>query len=323
MCALAFTLPLPPNVQKIIETSVAPAIGTIAMFIEKLMPILYSAYLKGLEFWEKLSPYKPELLIPSFLGLVLCFFGGDFVTLIAAVEAYRITGYEPTLKCINVVIADLEKVSTANKKDDAVDADGDGVADTLQVSNAELVKRKSLLFMRTVDPARLSEALNVISTSFFAVVSTLKLQFAKTITLGLSIGEIIEKPAKQYVLPLVEAALPIEYKRWASPVLCYSIRGFAVTIAWTVQRVISAFHSAMRGGLMFTRNIMEYLSKMGYLHIDPEKTYLDEVVGYAIAFLGMWFQLSMGFNIPFPLNIVLLPFTIAEYLLMWVVNSTH
>jgi hypothetical protein len=61
-------------------------------------------------------PYRPELLIPSFIGLVMCFFGGNFLTLIAAIEAYKMCGYETTLNCINNLIADFKKVADVNKK---------------------------------------------------------------------------------------------------------------------------------------------------------------------------------------------------------------
>ena len=63
----------------------------------------------------------------------MCFFGGSFLTLIAAVEAYRMCGYDSTIKCINVILDDLKKVAAENKKDDKEDKDGDGIADTLQV----------------------------------------------------------------------------------------------------------------------------------------------------------------------------------------------
>lgn len=36
----------------------------------------------------------------------------------------------------------------------------------------------------------------------------------------------------------------------------------------------------MRGGLMFSRNILKYLSYMKIWHMNHEDTYLDEVVGY-------------------------------------------
>lgn len=96
---------------------------------------------------------------------------------------------------------------------------------------------------------------------------------------------------------------------------------YIVSIAWSVQRILSAFHSAMRGGIIFSRNILEYLSKMNYIHINHEETMLDEAVGYGLALVGLYFQLAYGFGLPFPLNILLLPFRMAEYFLIWIVNN--
>ena len=98
--------------------------------------------------------------------------------------------------------------------------------------------------------------------------------------------------------------------------LCYT-----VSIAWTVERILSAFHSAMRGGLLFSRNILSYLGEMNYVQINHEETLLDEAVGYGLALVGLFFQLSFGFGLPFPLNILLFPFTIAEYILIALVNK--
>ncbi len=94
-----------------------------------------------------------------------------------------------------------------------------------------------------------------------------------------------------------------------------------MSIAWTVQRILSAFHSALRGGLLFARNILSYLDEMKYLQIKHEETYLDEIVGYSLALLGLYFQLAWGFGLPFPLNILLFPFTIAEYVLIGLVTK--
>jgi hypothetical protein len=54
----------------------------------------------------------------------MCFFGGSYLTLIAAVEAYKMVGYESSLLCISNLMEDFKKVVAANKKDDEVDADG-------------------------------------------------------------------------------------------------------------------------------------------------------------------------------------------------------
>ena len=253
----------------------------------------------------------------------MCFFGGDFLTLIAAMEAFRMSGYEATKESIANIAQDFKKIAAENKKDDDADSNGDGVKDVLQITPADLVRRKTMLFIKVADPKRLTDSIAVISATFFAVIATLKLQFAKTITLGCAIGDAISRPADKYILPILEKSLPKEYAKWASPVMHYFIKSLSISVAWTVQRVLSAVHSAMRGGLMFSRNILAYLSKMNYIHIDAEETVLDEVVGYGFALMGIWFQLSLGFSIPFPLNVVLFPFTLLEYTLMWVVNSTR
>ena len=55
------------------------------------------------------------------------------------------------------------------------DEDGDGVKDVNQISPKELAIRKSLLFLRTVDPNKITAAVYGIQTSFLAVAATLKL----------------------------------------------------------------------------------------------------------------------------------------------------
>ena len=64
---------------------------------------------------------------------------------------------------------------------------------------------------------------------FLAVVATLKLQFAQAITLGVSIGKILEPTAKRLFVPLIEVCLPTEYKKWAQPVVVWSVKSFAIS----------------------------------------------------------------------------------------------
>lgn len=241
--------------------------------------------------------------------------------LIAAVEAYRMVGYESSLKCIRDLTDDFGKFIQASKQDDEKDDNDDGIADVLQISKKELAQRKILLFLKTVDPKRVTEALAGLNAGFLAVVATLKLQFAKAITLGQAIGSIVEKPANIYALPILHALLPEDYKRWAQPIISYGVKSTAISIAWFVQRIMSAFHSAIRGGHMFSKNVFEYLSKMGYVQIKQEDTYLDEIIGYSVAVIGLWFQLSLGFSLPFPLNLLLLPFRALEWWLIWIVSK--
>jgi len=68
---------------------VLPLLGNAVEFIEYSIPYISLGYHKLLQFWEIIKPYDPHFLIPAVFGIILCFFGGSFVTIIAAVEAYR------------------------------------------------------------------------------------------------------------------------------------------------------------------------------------------------------------------------------------------
>lgn len=159
-------------------------------------------------------------------------------------------------------------------------------------------------------------------SGFIAVLATLKIQFAKAITLGNAIGDALEPPAEMLLVPPLKMILPEDYKKWAQPLVQYTVHSIAISIAWFLQRIISAFHSAIRGGTMCSRNLLHYLGKRGVIpEINHEDTYLDEIVGAILAALGLFFQLSFGFQLPFPLNVILFPFTMVEWFLMRMVTS--
>ena len=52
------------------------------------------------------------------------------------------------------------------------------------------------------------------------------------------------------------------------------------------------------------------------------RSFLAEMVGYALAVAGCWCQWHWGFAPPFPLNIVLMPFTMVEWYLRWSIGTT-
>ena len=87
--------------------------------------------------------------------------------------------------------------------------------------------------------------------------------------------------------------------------------------------MVSAFYSALRGGKMFAEALFAFLNDRGWLArlpcvakpFDLNDSYLDEVVGYLLAGCGFVFQLKMGFELMFPLNLVFLPLTIIEWFL--------
>ena len=183
------------------------------------------------------------------------------------------------------------------------------------------------------------------------MIATLKLQFAKTITLGSSISKGLEVHLQPLLLPTLKELLPKRYRKWAQLVLSLSFKSIAISIAWSIRRVISCYHSAIRGGLLCSKNLLLYLRYMGYLADiksgdagGDDNTSRDDnggdnskggktdgfdyllqaefVLGYLLALCGIVFQLYFGFSLPFPLNVILFPITIIEYMLVWIINNS-
>ena len=60
-----------------------------------------------------------------------------------------------------------------SKKDDKVDADGDGTPDTEQIGNREFVKRKTKLVLAKINPERVNDAIASIYKGMFVAILTL------------------------------------------------------------------------------------------------------------------------------------------------------
>ena len=95
-----------------------------------------------------------------------------------------------------------------------------------------------------------------------------------------------------------------------------------ITLAWTLASIRVAFASSMQGGLMLSKHGLAALKDrnidVGALLLSSKD---DEVVAeyaaYAFAATGFLFQLYNRMSPPFPLNILLFPFTMAEWALRY------
>ena len=203
-----------------------------------------------------------------------------------------------------------------SKKDDEVDADGDGKADVKQIGNREYALRKTRLVMAKMNPEKVDSAVASIYKVWLAVAAVLNIQFARTINMALGIAEFINKPVDRFLRPTIQIIVPDEYDRWVPVVLSWITKSIAMSVAWYIQTVISAATSAMQGGLQMARALMRMGRKRGvkFLPADHE-TYIDEVAAYIFAGLGFYFQFSLHFDVPFPFNWLLWPFELAGELL--------
>ena len=292
--------------------------------------------------WEKLEPYHPLDLSSAAGGLFLAFFGGRYLLLLAAIEAARQVGFDKFKKNIIIIYESWRTVYEQNLIDNAKDDDKNGKADVEELSRKDLFSRKFKLLLRTTDPDILYSALSALWVQFLGICVTLRVQFAQTVTLGVAIGETIEQPLQKYLAPVVSAGVYPEYRQW----IPFSIKQFSrfvgVSIAFSVQRVISGFYAAIRGGQLFSVGLLSYLVHHKYMvsteetnrgfkytvsfyakgnHVNGLLIIVHQAIMGAVFVLGFWFQLSTFFGLPFPLNILMFPFTIAENILLYFVGS--
>jgi hypothetical protein len=243
-----------------------------------------------------LKPYHPEEFLPAMCGFVLVFFGGNFFTLCAAVEAYRLIGFDDTKIALKKLKHSYDVAMAASKKDDEVVA-------------------------KAVDPDLVTDALVAINGGLMAVVATLRVRFAACVTIGSTVGEMAHNAVQTHAEPALLELTPSEYKKWVPCGLRYGCQLCGFVIAWFLQMSISAFHSATRGAQMFARGSLTYATRRGYLNptaIDEKGRVFNACV-FALAFVGFWSQFWSGYSLPFPLNILLLPVTFAEYGMRFVV----
>jgi len=244
--------------------------------------------------------------------------GGHYFTLFAAVEAYRLCGFQQTKDCLLELYRNYIKVLEENEKDNLVDDDNDGIPDVEQISSQELFTRKLSLILKSLDPLKVSSALSGIWMGFLGVVAVLRLKFAQTVALGATIGHIFETVADRFVRPILEKTIPETHHKWIPVIINYGCKTIGVSVAWTIQRVISAFYSGIRGAQMFTLGLITYLSRNKIIELDQGSVWFVVLTGIT-AWTGFVWQVQSGFVLPFPLNVLLFPLTVLEWFITWMV----
>uniref|UniRef100_A0A6T0ADN1 Uncharacterized protein n=1 Tax=Chrysotila carterae TaxID=13221 RepID=A0A6T0ADN1_CHRCT len=307
----------PPTLAKILEAS-KPLVRPLLALFDILAPIIAQGFEFGYAMYVKL----PVDLFTALMGAGLCFCGGAYCASIAAVEAFRQCGWETTKAAILDVYAEFQRVKAAHDADEKKDADGDGVADVKRLTSSQLLQRKAALVAISIkDPEKLATALGGIWSAWLGVQGILRFEFAKTITLAISMADMVTPGVMRVGVPTLAHVVPPKYHHWVPTLLRSAVKALALSIAWKLQVVNSAAQSALRGGLMCTRALLRYACAHGYFSRKAEDTYLDEGAGYALAAIGFYCQLIWGFGMPFPLNLIMFPFTIIEWYIRWSITS--
>jgi hypothetical protein len=301
----------------------------IRMFFKYCAKPLIAAFVAFVWLMRKVYEYGrllPTNVLRMIFGLGLCFFGGTYFAAIAAIEGFINFGGAQLYDELKVLYDDCCLVADASVEDDAVDADHNGIADVQEMSTSDYLTHKATVAMIAVkDPSRLMQALSFFMMAYFSVIATLRFEFARTVALCLAITDMLKVPLFLVFGPLVSMLLGPKMGHWAEATIMTTIKIIAVIAACYVQEIISAFYSGIRGGTMFAIAFINFMSLKGYMDsfpcvpkpFDAEKTYVDEAVAYPLAAVGFFVQFHFGFSLTFPLNIILLPLTIVEWILRW------
>ncbi|GKY95106.1 hypothetical protein MPSEU_000474600 [Mayamaea pseudoterrestris] len=268
----------------------------------------------------------PQNALYFLYGTIICFFGGTFPTLFAALKAAEFGGRKSVAEALTALSEEALVIIEASKKDDVADEDNDGKIDIKQVNGQEILQRKTLLVLKKMNPQRVNDSLGAIYKVWLAVAAVLSIQFARTVSLSLTIANFLEMPCQRFIAPAARLAVPKDFHKWVPVVLCWVCKWIALSLAWTIQSAISAAASALDGGLMMARALYAFclahrVRLGGFIPEKHEDTYIDEIFAYTFAALGFYFQFKSGFNLPFPLNLILWPFDIAEFYIRWSITK--
>jgi len=307
--ALSFVLtPLGP-----LLTQAAPVFALAESVTEVAAPILIQLLTVAQVAWYK---YNLESLLPAFLGLAMVFMGGTYMTTIAAVEAFRLCGWDSTKHSLELLWKELRAARLVASQIE--DSDDDEPTSQRLVHKGSARKLDAAL--GAIDPSAIEEGFTGLSRGTFAVLATLRTRFAHAITLGNSLAGMGFDLLGPALVPIVKVAIPEKYEKWAPFLVRYGLSVATCSMAWLLLRIFTAYHSAIYGAHLLAHGIVAYLVKQKRLTPERASSLNVAAAVWVVGGLGFLWQLTTGFRLPFPLNLLLLPLTIVEELLMLLVN---
>lgn len=264
----------------------------------------------------------PQNALLFVYGFVFCFFGGAFPTLFAALQAAEYGGRKEVWSSLLILADEATIIIEESKKDDDTDANKNGKKDVDEISGSEFLTRKTKLVLRKMDPQKVDTAIATIYRVWLSVAAVLSIQFARTLSMALVIADFLKRPGDRFIAPTLQQVIPNDYDKWVPIVLGWIAKAIAISLAWYIQSVVSALASALKGGLMMARASYQFclyreIKLFGLIPDDHTQSAVDEVLSYVFAALGFYVQFRAGFKLPFPFNLLLWPFEIAEYCIRW------
>jgi hypothetical protein len=279
-------------------------------FLAFLAQLLYDAYYAALA-------YLPPSWLPVAGGLLLVFFGGSFYTLIAAAEAWEACGGASAASAARTLKVQLTSCLAAAAADEAKEGGAGGKA----APPRDQLRRRALLMARHAQPDSLSAAAGALWLTAMGMLATLRLRLARTLVLGASISAQVLPLAEKHAKPLLDAQLPSELLKWSPTLLEWAVKAAIIGTSLFLSKLVGAAHSALRGGRLVAAHGLVLLKQAGHLRIAVDEKLINAAALF-LAAVGVLAQTSAGFSVPFPLSVVVLPLSIAEWLLTIIVGAS-
>lgn len=180
-----------------------------------LIPLIIKYTQMAYDVWNKL----PQNVIKFIIGCIFCFFGGLYPVCFAAIAAMEQAGRADVTAALKDISDEALKIIEESKKDDQVDADGDGKADVDQLEGKELVQRKTLLVIKKMNPEKVDTAMASIYKVWLSVAAVLSLEFARVIAMSLQIADFMKNPVDRFIAPTIQIVVPDDYDKWVPVIL--------------------------------------------------------------------------------------------------------
>jgi hypothetical protein len=134
------------SIQKKLEDHAKPIIAFITAMTPHVITFCQKAY----------ALYKtlPEDQLQFLIGFMICFFGGVYPALFAAIEAAKHGGLNKVKLALKDLADEAMVIIEANKKDDNLDEDKDGKPDVGQLDSKALLVRKANLVVTKMNPQK-------------------------------------------------------------------------------------------------------------------------------------------------------------------------
>jgi hypothetical protein len=240
-------------------------------------------------------------------GLLLCFFGGQFVTLLAAMEAYNACAGAEATAAVRAVVDNGAAVLDTAAADEAKDAGAGGAA----VPASVLLRRKALLLARMTAPEAVSAAAVKLWCSYCGVLAVLKLRTARRLAMSLAVSDGLAPVVARHALPALDKAASPELRKWNPLALSLALKASVLLVFIVFTSAADAMAAALRGGELAARNGLALLAQRGLLKgaVDDKLTY---AVALALAAAGLAAQAAQ-LRVPFPISMLTWPVAIADW----------